>query len=73
MAQIFVCLTQELLGKDCLNCGERAKRAWSRLLLHYVAGPEIVVLRCLIKKTQDTPDKELSIARKRLKEVLNGQ
>ena len=33
----------------------------------------VVVLHCFIKKTQDTPDKELAIARKRLKEVLNGQ
>jgi phage-related protein len=35
-------------------------------------GREIVILHSFIKKTQATPDKELKIARKRLKEVKHG-
>ena len=32
----------------------------------------IVVLHSFVKKTQDTPDKELRLAKKRLKEIQNG-
>ncbi|MHB8354340.1 MAG: type II toxin-antitoxin system RelE/ParE family toxin, partial [Burkholderiales bacterium] len=34
---------------------------------------EIVVLHSFIKKTQETPDRELAVARKRLKEVRNAR
>lgn len=37
-----------------------------------MAGHEIVVLHSFIKKTQDTPVRELRIARKRLKEIRNA-
>ena len=33
---------------------------------------EIVVLHAFVKKTQQTPKKELDLARKRLKEIKNG-
>ncbi len=36
-------------------------------------GREIVVLHSFIKKTQETPERELAVARKRLKEVRNAQ
>jgi phage-related protein len=36
-----------------------------------MVGREIVILHGFIKKTQDTPDRELAVARKRLKEVMN--
>jgi phage-related protein len=32
----------------------------------------VVVLHAFVKKTQQTPDRELKLARKRAKEVLNG-
>lgn len=35
-------------------------------------GREIVILHSFIKKTQVTPDREMKIARKRLKEVRNA-
>ena len=37
----------------------------------YVAniGPAVVVLNAFIKKTQDTPQREIELARKRLKEL----
>lgn len=35
-------------------------------------GKRIVVLHSFVKKTQETPDAELRLARKRLKDVQNG-
>jgi phage-related protein len=37
-----------------------------------MVNQKIVVLHSFIKKTQETPDKELTMARKRLKEVRNA-
>ena len=36
-------------------------------------GRKIVILHSFIKKTQETPDRELKTARKRLKEVKHAQ
>jgi phage-related protein len=35
----------------------------------YLKGRRIVIVHAIIKKTQQTPDKELKLARKRVKEV----
>jgi len=35
-------------------------------------GQRVVVLHAFIKKSQQTPDTELKLARKRLKEVQHG-
>jgi len=35
-------------------------------------GKKIVVLHAFIEKSQQTPDKELKMARKRLKEMMHG-
>ncbi len=37
-----------------------------------MVGREIVILHNFIKKTQETPDRELMTARKRLKEVKHA-
>jgi phage-related protein len=37
-----------------------------------LVGREIVILHSFIKKTQETPDSEMRIARKRLKGVKNA-
>ena len=37
-----------------------------------MVGREIVILHSFIKKSQETPDSEMKIARKRLKEVRNA-
>ena len=37
-----------------------------------LAGKNIVVLHAFIKKSQHTPERELNLARKRLKELRNG-
>jgi phage-related protein len=35
-------------------------------------GKRVIILHAFIKKSQQTPDKELKLARNRLKEVLHG-
>lgn len=35
-------------------------------------GSRVVVLHAFIKKSQQTPDRELKLARKRMKELLHG-
>ena len=37
-----------------------------------MVGREIVILHSFIKKSQETPDREMNIARKRLKDVRNA-
>lgn len=37
-----------------------------------MVGRQIVILHSFIKKTQETPDRELKMARKRLKEVKHA-
>jgi phage-related protein len=32
----------------------------------------VVIVHAFVKKTQQTPDRELQLARKRVKELLNG-
>lgn len=38
----------------------------------FVVGKRVTVLNAFIKKTQQTPDRELKLARKRLKELRDG-
>jgi phage-related protein len=38
----------------------------------FLLGRRVVVVHAFIKKTQQTPDKELKIARKRVKELQHG-
>ena len=38
----------------------------------FMVGKRVVVLHAFIKKSQQTPDHELKLARKRLKELLHG-
>lgn len=44
----------------------------ARVLYCAAIGRRIVMLHCFVKKTQRTPRGELNIARKRLREVRNG-
>jgi phage-related protein len=38
----------------------------------FVIGKRVVVLHAFIKKSRETPDRELKLARKRLKELQGG-
>jgi len=66
-------IQQRAMGQGLFELRCKGKEGIGRAFYCTMVGREIVVLHCFIKKTQDTPDKELAIARKRLKEVLNGQ
>jgi phage-related protein len=43
----------------------------ARVLFCTLAGQEIVMLHSFIKKTQKTPEKELKLAKQRMKEIKN--
>ena len=38
----------------------------------FLVGKRVLVLHAFVKKSQQTPDRELKLARKRMKEVRNG-
>jgi phage-related protein len=54
-----------------LRC--KGQEGLGRVFYCTLVGREIVVLHSFIKKTQETPERELAVARKRLKEVRNAQ
>jgi len=59
-------------GERCL-LADRVFRTWSVVRIQKnLIGKRIVVLHAFIKKSQQTPDNELKMARKRLKEVMHG-
>lgn len=77
----------ELLGKygpdlrlpHSRACGEglfelrpRGRSGIGRAFYCFLICKRVVVLHAFIKKSQQTPDRELSLARKRLKELQDG-
>ena len=57
------------MGDGLFEMRLRDKDGIARVFYCSVEKHEILVLHCFIKKTQKTPDKELKLAKKRLKEV----
>jgi phage-related protein len=60
------------MGDGLFELRPRGREGTGRVLYCYVDGQRIVILHAFVKKTQETPEKELRLARKRLKEVRNG-
>jgi phage-related protein len=60
------------MGQGLFELRCKGKEGIGRAFYCTMVGRQLVVLHSFIKKTQDTPDKELALARKRLKEVRNG-
>ena len=60
------------MGEGLFELRCKGKEGIGRAFYCIMVGRELVVLHSFIKKTKDTPDKELALARKRLKEVRNG-
>ncbi len=56
----------------CLNCGHVAAQALAVRSTTFLVGERVIVLHAFIKKSQQTPDREIKLARKRLKEIKNG-
>ena len=59
-------------GDGLFEVRPRGRSGISRAFYCFLLGKRVVVLHAFIKKTQQTPDKELNLARKRLKELLHG-
>lgn len=57
------------MGEGLFEMRLRDKDGIARVFYCTVEHSEIFILHSFIKKTQTTPDKELKLARKRLKEV----
>lgn len=50
----------------------RGRSGIGRVSYCFLVGRRVVVLHAFIKKAQQTPDHEIKLARKRLKEIKNG-
>lgn len=59
-------------GDGLFELRPRGREGISRAFDCFLVGKRVVVLHAFIKKTQQTPDRELKLARKRLKEVQHG-
>ena len=59
-------------GDGLFEVRPRGRSGIGRACYCFLLGKRVVVLHAFIKKTQQTPDKELNLARKRLKELLHG-
>lgn len=60
------------MGEGLFELRPRGRSGISRALYCFLVGRRVVVVHAFIKKTQQTPDKELRTARKRIKELQHG-
>ena len=60
------------MGGGLFELRPHGREGIGRAFYCFVVGHRVVILHAFVKKTQDTPDQELRLARKRMKEVLNG-
>ena len=60
------------MGEGLFELRPRGSSGIGRALYCYLVGKRIVIVHAFIKKTQQTPDKELKLVRKRLKELNHG-
>ncbi|MEI8188631.1 MAG: type II toxin-antitoxin system RelE/ParE family toxin [candidate division NC10 bacterium] len=61
-----------ILGDALFELRPRGKSGIGRALYCFLMGRRAVVLHAFVKKSQQTSDRELKLARKRLKEVRSG-
>lgn len=59
-------------GDGLFELRPRGRSGIGRALYCFVVGRRVNVLHAFIKKTPETPAQDLKLARKRLKELLNG-
>ena len=59
-------------GDGLFELRPRGRSGIGRAIYCFRVGKRVVVLHAFIKKTQETPDRELKLARKRLKELQDG-
>lgn len=59
------------LGQGLFELRCKGQEGIGRAFYCTMVGKEIVILHAFIKKTRETPDREMRLARKRCKEVRN--
>jgi phage-related protein len=60
------------MGGGLFELRPRGRGGLGRVFYCFVAGQHVIILHAFMKKTQETPEHELRIARRRMKEVQNG-
>jgi phage-related protein len=60
------------LGEGLFELRPRGRSGIGRAFYCFLMGRRVVIVHAFIKKTQQTPEKELRLARRRAKELLNG-
>jgi phage-related protein len=60
------------LGHSLFELRPNGREGIGRAMYCFVEGRKVTVVHAFIKKTQETPPKELSLARKRVKELLDA-
>lgn len=59
-------------GDGLFELRPRGRAGIGRAFYCFLIGKRVVVLHAFVKKTQETPERELNLARKRMKEVSHG-
>ena len=60
------------MGGGLFELRPRGREGIGRVFYCFVIGQRVVILHAFVKKTPDTPEQELKMAKKRMKEVQNG-
>ena len=60
------------MGGGLFELRPRGRQGIGRVFYCFVVGQRVVILHAFIKKTEETPKKELRIARRRMTEAQNG-
>ena len=60
------------MGDGLFELRPRGRSGIGRAFYCFMVGKRVVVLHAFVKKTQQTPDRELKMARKRVKEIQDG-
>ena len=60
------------MGGGLFELRARGREGIGRTFYCFVIGQRVMILHAFVKKTQETPEQDLKIARKRMKEVERG-
>jgi phage-related protein len=61
------------MGNGFFELRPRSAEGAARVFYCFMMRKRIVMLHAFVKKTQETPERELRLARKRMKEVRDGR
>ncbi len=60
------------MGEGLFELRPKGRSGIGRAMYCFLVGKRVVVVHAFVKKTQQTPEKDLKIARKRVKELQHG-